>query len=88
MSVWLEKAVDEGRWQEIADDDTGDIDADLQRAAIEILQLREQCAIEAETLHDFGPSTQCPDCGSSGHVLHWYTLGRKDAAAAIRKKIK
>ena len=39
----------------------------------------------AETISDFGPSTQCPDCGSSRQVLHWYTLGRKDAAAEIRK---
>ena len=45
---------------------------------------RERCAKEAETFHDFGPSTQCPDCGSSDQVLHWYELGRKEAAKDIR----
>ena len=46
---------------------------------------REWCAKEAETFYDFGPSTQCPDCGSEDQVLHWYELGKKDAATAIRK---
>lgn len=46
----------------------------------------EWCAKEAEKIHGFGPSTRCPDCGSEGQVLHWYTVGRKDAAAAIRAR--
>jgi hypothetical protein len=48
--------------------------------------IAEVCAQIAEKVDDFGPSTQCPDCGSDKQVLHWYTLGRKDAAAAIRKE--
>ena len=48
--------------------------------------IAEECAQLAETFHDFGPSTGCPDCGSAKQVLHWYTLGRKDAAEAIRKE--
>ena len=49
---------------------------------------REECAKVAETFHHFGPSTQCPDCGSPGQVLRWYTLGRKEAAEEIRKRNK
>lgn len=40
-----------------------------------------------ERVHDFGPSTKCPDCGSDGQVLHWYSLGRKDASQMLRKWI-
>ena len=49
-----------------------------------VLDENERCAKAAEDTHGFGPSTQCPDCGSEGQVLHWYTVGRKDAAAAVR----
>jgi len=45
---------------------------------------KKEDARKAEDFSDFGPSTRCPDCGSSGQVLHWYTLGRKDAALAIQ----
>jgi hypothetical protein len=48
--------------------------------------IAEECAQLAETFDDFGPSTRCPDCGSDRQVLHWYALGRKDAAKAIRKE--
>lgn len=47
-------------------------------------ELLEAAAKAAETFHDFSPSTRCPDCGSAGQVLHWYRLGRKDAAKAVR----
>jgi len=53
----------------------------------EIIEIKEECAREAETFYDFDPSTQCPDWGSNGQVLHWYELGRRDAARDIRKGI-
>ena len=52
----------------------------------EAAEIREHYAKLAETFHDFGPSTRCPDCGSDRQVLHWYKLGRQDAAEAIRKE--
>lgn len=44
------------------------------------------CVKTAKTFHDFGPNTQCPSCGKSDHVLRCYTIGRDDAAEAIRSK--
>ena len=49
-------------------------------------EIAERCAKKAEEVYHFGPSTRCPDCGSDRQVFHWYMLGRKDAADAIRKE--
>lgn len=64
--------------------DIGTLRKYLDQGFIEILR---DLADVVETFHDFGPSTKCPDCGSDNQVLHWYTLGRKDAAKRIRKII-
>ena len=42
MNVWLDKLVEENNWQEIADNDTGDIDPHIQTAARKILDLEDQ----------------------------------------------
>ncbi len=53
----------------------------FKTGAIEAL---EKAEIAAKTFHHFGPSTRCPECGNSNHVLRCYTLGRTEAAEAVR----
>jgi hypothetical protein len=49
----------------------------------------EEAVVAAKSNHStgFGPSTSCPDCGSTGHVFHVWNIGKDDAVNAIRALI-